>query len=147
MNKELLPIIAAYWGCECSYQGARGGRHITTVNAQRMEGLVFGTTKNFKLHLRPLWSITEEELRGVFSAVVGKDVLSPNITLIYENRGHSKSLRFPTCAGPALIIYDNGYYWYEFNNVALINHLRSLGFCLDQCLMDAELVEWKEVAG
>jgi len=65
MNQQLIPIIAAYWGCECSYiyyadRGIAGPADWVEINADSLIHITQCRLATFKLHLRPLWSITEE---------------------------------------------------------------------------------------
>jgi len=140
MNQQLIPIIASYWGAECSYESVFKGVPFTEqiyLNEYSFYAIPY---QSFKLHLRPLWSITEGELRELGEVLLADN---PHTPFVYEEVGHQKQLRFPSVAGGFLVIYDNGYFWYEFNNPQLINHLRAKGFCVDQELVDAGLVEWK----
>ena len=95
-----MPILAAYWGAECKYDTPRGRLNVifnhSTVHLFSQENI------NAKLCLRPLWSITEHELRDLGNVL--------NIERIE----------------------------------VVINHLRAKGFCVDQELVDAGLVEWKQ---
>jgi len=135
---NLLPIIATYWGNECSYTS----QIIFTDSQKKLGGYELGNIyelDNFKLHLRPLWEITEEELKEI-----GKLL---NLEKFREKIA-SKVVWSDEFDRSFTIYADDDF---EFNNISsngmvkTINHLRSKGFCLDRSLINAGLVQWKEV--
>lgn len=144
MDRDLIPIIAAYWGCECSYDDSE-----TILEDYELGELPRLT--NFKLHLRPLWSITEEELRELFEE--------------FHKAGNACQIRVTETEKACFFSkWSNGYSspYYIFRTspiqgliditsslqttqqVDLVNYLRSKGFCVDQSLVDNNLVQWKE---
>lgn len=157
MKKELIPIIAAYWGCECEYiyyadRGIAGPADRVKIDADSLIHITQCRLATFKLHLRRLWDITEEELRELGGMLYGHlytTEYSEKAKILYqileEDEGDimdwhdmeilqiTNALFFSECAETEEI-------------VQIINHLRAKGFCLDQCLVDAGLVEWKGVA-
>jgi len=140
MNKQLIPIIAAYWGAECSYEDDWRHSQHDRLDSYELEAIQHGKLLSFKLHLRPLWSITEEELREL-GEVLGLDGIEVRIDLrgyestkILKERGYSKN---------EICIYDDeNLTIHSAQAPQLINHLRAKGFCIDQELVDAGLVEW-----
>jgi hypothetical protein len=135
MKKELIPIIAAYWGCECSYYPDR----VASLDDVELGDLT--RLANFKLHLRPLFSITEDELKEL-GKVLDLDRIEVRINL--GTYCETKVVKELSYSDDAFLVDNYGYYKITTSNPALaINYLRSKGFCLDQCLIDAELIQWK----
>lgn len=138
MNQKLIPIIAAYWGAECSWISPYGHRNTVKGTVNHFTMPFVDKAYNFKLHLRPLWSITEQELREL---------------AIHLKTGYVKVVVTQTEKRLDKNIYDNVFYvdndgYFNINlsakvTIQAINHLRAKGFCLDQELVDAGLVEWK----
>lgn len=150
MTKDLIPIIAAYLNQKCSYK---------TLTLDCSDGTLFdgweisniSHLQNFKLHLRPLWSITEAELRELFDEFhKAGNACQIRVTETekacyytkYRDGYYSPYYIFRT--GPILELIDITSSLQTTQQVELINHLRSKGFCVDQCLIDAGLVQWKE---
>lgn len=144
MNQQLIPIIAAYWGAETSHlNGWANPEQIwETLNENNFHHI---SRPSFKLHLRPLWSITEEELGELGNAVLynsfeieanneEKSVIRYNAGITIYNLGHHVSFDF----------WGGGDRCGDWN-IKIINHLRAKGFCVDQELVESNLVEWKEV--
>lgn len=142
-----MPILAAYWGAECKYDTPRGRLNVIfnhyTVHLFSQENI------NAKLHLRPLWSITEDELRKLGGLLYGElylieynDKVKSIAQVLEEEEGDiidwhemdimqiTNALFFTECANTDEI-------------VRITNYLRANGFCVDQELVDAGLVEWK----
>ena len=145
MNK-LMPILAAYWGAECKYDTPRGRLNVIfnhyTVHLFSQENI------NAKLCLRPLWSITEEELRELFAMFNKLQLCTVNVTAEkacyfskYREGSYYPFYIFRAGLIPEMIDINSS--MQTTQQVALINHLRAKGFCVDQELIDANLVEWK----
>lgn len=138
MNQELISIVAAYWGAKCSWTSPYGFREQKKGTVSHFTMPFADTTYHFKLHLRPLWSITEEELRELGEVLGLKEY---NETLITKSIGFANILFFQ--------IWDDNKFMFAGisgeQSTNAINHLRANGFCVDQELVDAGLVEWKEV--
>jgi len=120
MNKDLIPIITTYWGAKCGFLAGGGRPIVSSLDWPELRYLGTKYVQNFKIHLRNLSDITEEEL-----VELGYDKLSKNEIYSAEEKN-----RFAT-----RILQ---------NKVSLtvkeINFLRSKGFCVDQKLIDANLV-------
>lgn len=136
MKKELIPIVASYWGQKCSYTYM--GLDLSPVmgypESKHLEDL-----EDFKLHLRKPDQITNEELRTLSGLICGIE---------YEVESFedgSKCVR--DCDDyDVIILQPNGVielgsqYGGQFAKAT--NYLRSIGICVDQCLVDEGLVEW-----
>lgn len=152
LNKEQIAIIASYWDVECKYEVAvhlDPKRYIRekiyseglgTVNCYTLKS--FDRYHSFKLILRPLWSITEKELRALSEVLGLKDMevfLLDSVKVIQLNGS----------VGSAVIIHeDSSLFFYKDDYedwVKVINHLRQKGFCVDSQLVEWGLVEWKEM--
>lgn len=158
--KELLPIIAAYWGAECSYNHQYLAENYKIVNAKvgyKLLGRIeIGTVTDLKLHLRPLWSITEEELRELGGFVRNANPSELSVRLFTHQKVLDANFKYNDNRLQTfqLIRIDQGFpetmdnLWIVegyYHHPQIINHLRKSGFCLDQSLIDAGLVEWKGV--
>lgn len=120
MNKELIPIIVTYLGAECSFLAGGGVAVVRNFDWSELRYLGTKYVQNFKLHLRNLSDITEEELREL-----GYKELSKQEVYSAEERN-----RFATkiLSGKMSL------------TVSEVNYLRSKHFCLDKKLIDANLV-------
>lgn len=139
MKQKLIPIIAAYWGCECSYQTIG---ILLTPKIDWPELKHINTNINFKIQLRPLWSITEDELLEI-GKISDVERVTVNIVL-GGNDAHKSVLEGSYSYGEPVFKVDNE------NNMTIksyypakiINYLRSKSFCVDQELIDNDLVQW-----
>jgi len=148
MDKKLIKIAAYYFGVECSYTLLAGRPteiNKSNLNGVHLERMSFAFYRNFKLHLRPLWSITEEELRELGEVLGLKDV-DINLNGIDEFwRVLPAKQIFTNINEDYFTVYEDNTFDLGFGKdyTKIINHLRAKGFCVDQELVDAGLVEWK----
>lgn len=137
MRKQLIPIVAAYWGQNCIYNPHTiddGKIDLTHWEVQNINNLI-----KFKLHLRKPDQITNEELRTLSGLICGIE---------YEPESFedgSKCVRDyddydVVIVQPNGVIELGSQYGGQFAKAT--NYLRSIGICVDQCLIDEGLVEW-----
>lgn len=137
MKTELLPIIAAYLGQKCRYDDTE-----TDLEAW-YELANLECLKNFKLHLRKLWSITEAELIELGRVLGEKE---PKVIISIFNRIGKRQLKESYDYEYILEIEaDSDREYLRINHyepVKIVNWLRGKGFCVDKELIDEGLVEW-----
>jgi hypothetical protein len=146
MKKELIPIVAAYWGQKCSYgsdDAIFGRKPFNWWDVKRIESSNNPFVEKFKLHLRQLFSITKAELKEL--AVV-MDIQNPEIQIfhggIYESR---KSVKERGYDSVLFNVDSDNYYRVEYSSPSkVINFLRAKGFCVDSVLVEEGLVQWIE---
>jgi hypothetical protein len=142
MKKELIPIVASYLGCICSYKlhcytlGNFTKSRLFSVDLFRNEVLE-NAVSNFKLHLRKPDQITNEELRVLSGLICGVE---------YEVE-NEMGTRFVKDSDLDVIVWITSEEialgeCYGSNYAKTTNYLRSIGICVDQCLVDEGLVEW-----
>lgn len=155
LTKEQIKIIASYWGAECRYEVlviSDPLNDFTNTTSQEwklkrdiLNGFKLhriGLFRNFRLILRPLWSITKDELRELVAHLGG---ISPSAVIGEAIRWVS----FRNLIGKHEMICihpDNSVIFMEpisSTYTKTINFLRSKGFCVDEEIKD--FVEWKEV--
>ena len=133
MKTELLPIIAAYLGQKCSYNGSLEDKFTT------FEINYFNRITNFKLHLRKPQSITNEELRTLSGIVCGIE---------YEPESFPDGSRSVSdCDNDDVVILQaNGVIelgaLYSCQFARTTNYLRSIGVCVDEVLIKEGLVQF-----
>ena len=136
MKKDLLPIIAAYWGCKCSYTDPRP----VELNWTELSHLEDEGMDDFKLHLRKPWDITEKELLEI-GRIANAD--RPQVNIDTYGWDAKRSIKDGNYGDPILKINDeNGITINSYYPVQIVNYLRHKGFCVDQELIDNDLVEW-----
>ena len=139
MKQELIPVIAAYWGCECSYETIG---ILLTPKIDWPELKHINTNINFKLHLRPLWSITEDELLEIGKIA---DIERATVNIVLGGHNAQKSVKNGSYSyGDSVfeVNEENGMTINSYYAVKIINYLRSKSFCVDQELIDNDLVQW-----
>ena len=143
MKQELMPVIAAYWGCECSYQDMdMTEKNIRVLQGSQLYFLRRGMGYNLKLHLRPLWSITEDELLEIGKIA---EVERVTVNIVLGGYDAHKSVIEGSCSyGEPVFKVDNedNITINSYRAVQIINYLRSKSFCVDQELIDNDLVQW-----
>lgn len=135
MEKELLPIIAAYLGQKCSYDGGT----FEILGAWAFENFGILPDHNFKLHLRKPQSITNEELRTLSGIICGIE---------YEPESFPDgSMAVSDCDDICVVILqasgaiDLGFL-YSCQFARATNYLRSIGICVDEILIKEGLVKF-----
>jgi len=150
MREELMPIIAAYWGCEFSYQHYNGHGYIYADNVKIGARSLYyfreidedGSAENVKLHLRPLWSITERELMEIGKIA---EVERATVNIVLGGHDAHKSVKNGSYSyGDSVfkVNEENGMTINSYYAVEIINYLRSKSFCVDQELINNDLVQW-----
>lgn len=143
MNKDLLPIIAAHWGAECSYElnfeSDKWVHESQLIDAVELSMAESDCIRNFKLHLRTLSSITKAELLALGKALN----YSNPIAVILPERSYVSNE-----SGTISVSFHSNYPYQvmaDFDAVETVDWLRKNNFCVNKKLVDAGLVEWKEV--
>lgn len=135
MKTELLPIIAAYLGQKCSYDETETETDLEAwYELANLEHL-----KDFKLHLRKPKSITDEELRILSGKISGLE-REPEREGI---RRFVKDNDLDVIVSITSSVIELGESYVAYFAEAT-NYLRSIGICIDQCLVNENLVEWKK---
>lgn len=142
MKTELLPIIAAYLGQKCSYDGGT----FEILGAWEFENFGILPDHNFKLRLRKPQSITNEELRTLSGIICGIEY-EPEI---FPDGSRAVS----DCDDSDIVIMQaNGVIelgaLYSCQFTRTTNYLRSIGICVDEILIKEGLVKFdgEEVGG
>lgn len=158
LTKEQIKIIASYWGAECRYEvpenlGEFGNENALTkwkTERRMLDGVVLlrlEWRRNFRLILRPLWSITEDELKELAKAI-GIDEYKIETIVVDDTNDHwlefdYKSLFQADNDGIFQVDANEDFFIHNSFIVPVINFLRAKGFCVDEEIKD--FVEWKEV--
>ena len=120
----LIPIIASYYGCQCSYT------YFNKQEASDLDGTVLnylGSLHDFKLHLKKLEDISETDAQEVWNVVFGKFKMDVSV----------RDFRY------SLIDNDKSSTDMEMSDyVEAINKLRQLGYSVDKILETKGLVDW-----
>ncbi len=141
MKAELLPIIAAYLGQKCSYDGTT----LETLVTWELDNFRMLPKYNFKLHLRKLWSVTEAELLELGKIL---DEEKPKVDISIFNYTGKRQLKKSYDSAYEYILEieaDSDREYLRINHhepVKIINWLRGKGFCCDLELIENDLVEW-----
>lgn len=149
LTQKYLLIIASYWSAECAYNNKQntGTRVYGYISDKILYYLRYSMVSNFKLYLRPLWSITEKELMSLIKDTGLKSVkveVSDRTKWIVAEKGNGVIFGISKSSQPNKIDHFS-LPWAEDFAIETVNWLREHNFCVDQKLLDAGLVEWKEV--
>lgn len=135
MKTELLPIIAAYLGQKCSYDGGT----FETLGTWELENFGMLPDHNFKLHLRKPQSITNEELRTLSGIVCGIEYEPESFPDGSKSVGDYDN-------DDIVIMQPNGVIelgaLYSCQFARTTNYLRRIGICVDKELIDEGLVKF-----
>lgn len=132
IDKKLIPVVAAYIGCDASYTHDDGHRYIgwseeKDTKHDYLSGLAIyrlaaGQIHDLKLHLRTIEQITDEEIRETFKLIYFMPDASDNRERFLSMMENGDDLSLQTWAD-------------------IINYLRSIGICVDPKLIESGFVE------
>lgn len=150
LTKEQIKIIASYWGAECTikfhFNGSVWGRKVDGEILESLSRIKTDGETDFRLILRPLWSITNDELKEL-AKVIGIDEYEIETIVVDDTNDHWLEFDYKSlfqADNDCIFQVDANEDFFIHNSfiVPVINFLRSKGFCVDEEIKD--FVEWKE---